>query len=103
MSDVTDTSTPERPAQLPAQSPPADPAATTAAEQRAAGRLSWWRGEGGEGARRNLWLIGVLVALIAIGIVTRPDLYGNSSWVWSNILVILKLASVVGVVSVGMT
>ncbi|NBE84653.1 ABC transporter permease [Micromonospora rubida] len=66
-------------------------------------RLSWWRGDGGEGARRNLGLIGVLVVLILIGIATRPDLYGDSGWVWNNILTILKLASVVGVVTVGMT
>ena len=41
--------------------------------------------------------------LIVIGIVTRPDLYGDPDWVWSNMLTILKLASVVGVVTVGMT
>ncbi|MEO3779529.1 ABC transporter permease [Micromonospora sp. B11E3] len=109
MTDATPTATPDRPASLPAQSPPVDPAATAgaagkghAAEARGAG-LSWWRGDNGEGARRNLGLIGVLVVLVLIGIATRPDLYGDSSWVWNNILTILKLASVVGVVTVGMT
>ncbi|MFI7433905.1 ABC transporter permease [Micromonospora haikouensis] len=109
MTDSTPTATPERPAELPAQSPPVDPAATAAAKSPGhhgaapAGRLSFWRGDSGEGARRNLGLIGVLVVLVVIGIATRPDLYGNSSWVWDNILTILKLASVVGVVTVGMT
>ncbi|WP_432955088.1 ABC transporter permease [Micromonospora haikouensis] len=109
MTDSTPTATPERPAELPAQSPPVDPAATAAAKgpghhgAAPAGRLSFWRGDSGEGARRNLGLIGVLVVLVVIGIATRPDLYGNSSWVWDNILTILKLASVVGVVTVGMT
>ncbi|MDO3701907.1 ABC transporter permease [Micromonospora sp. C28SCA-DRY-2] len=105
MSDVPSTPTAERAAQLPAQSPPVDPAETAAAsgQTAAAGRLSWWRGDGGEGARRNLALIGVLLVLIVIGAVTRSDLYSNPDWVWDNVLSILKLASVVGVVTVGMT
>ncbi|WP_433344044.1 ABC transporter permease [Micromonospora sp. CA-111912] len=109
MSDSAPTATPDRPGALPAQSPPVDPAVTGAVGKGpghgsgGAGRLSWWRGDGGEGARRNLALIGVLVVLILIGIATRPDLYGDSGWVWNNILTILKLASVVGVVTVGMT
>ncbi|MGN9775347.1 ABC transporter permease [Micromonospora sp. H33] len=106
MSDVKDTSTaPERAGQLPAQSPPVDPAETAAAGEKAAagGRLSWWHGDAGEGARRNLALIGVLAALIVIGALTRSDLYSNPDWVWDNVLSILKLASVVGVVTVGMT
>ncbi|MFC3500738.1 ABC transporter permease [Micromonospora krabiensis] len=106
MSEVTDTTaTPERASQLPAQSPPVDPAETAAAADhaRTAPRLSWWRGEGGEGAKRNLALIGVLAVLIVIGAVTRSDLYSNPDWVWDNILSILQLASVVGVVTVGMT
>ncbi|MGW0434391.1 ABC transporter permease [Micromonospora sp. NPDC003197] len=64
---------------------------------------SWWRGDGSESVRRNLGLLGVLVALVVIGIVTRPDLYGDSRWVSDNIFSILKLASVIGVVTVGMT
>ncbi|MEU8296973.1 ABC transporter permease [Micromonospora sp. NPDC048909] len=106
MSDVTPTATPERAAQLPAQSPPVDPAETAAAGEKAAptgNRLSWWRGDGGDGAKRNLGLIGVLVALIAVGAITKPDLYDDPTWVWNNILAILQLASVVGVVTVGMT
>ncbi|MEV4823130.1 ABC transporter permease [Micromonospora sp. NPDC049274] len=106
MSDATPTptATPERP-QLPAQSPPVDPAETAAASEAAttSNRLSWWRGDSGEGARRNLGLIGVLVVLVIIGAVTRWDLYSNPDWVWGNTLTILKLASVVGVVTVGMT
>ncbi|QLQ37326.1 ABC transporter permease [Micromonospora robiginosa] len=94
MSDVTDT-------KLPAQSPPVDRAETAKAD--AAARLSWWRGDGGEGAKRNLGLLATLVVLVVIGILTRPDLYGDPNWVWGNTLTILKLASVVGVVTVGMT
>ncbi|MFC0033576.1 ABC transporter permease [Micromonospora chaiyaphumensis] len=101
MSDTTPTAAPERAASLPAQSPPVDPAETAKAD-RSAG-LSWWRGDGGEGAKRNLGLLATLVVLVVIGILTRPDLYGDASWVWGNTLTILKLASVVGVVTVGMT
>ncbi|MEV1316387.1 ABC transporter [Micromonospora arborensis] len=106
MSDATPTptATPERP-QLPAQSPPVDPAETAVASGKAGstGRLSWWRGDGGDGAKRNLGLIGVLAALIVVGAVTKPELYGDPNWVWNNVLAILQLASVVGVVTVGMT
>ncbi|WP_030488681.1 ABC transporter permease [Micromonospora chokoriensis] len=106
MSDATPTptATPERP-QLPAQSPPVDPAETAVASDKAAstGKLSWWRGDGGDGAKRNLGLVGVLAALILVGAVTKPDLYGDPNWVWNNVLAILQLASVVGVVTVGMT
>ncbi|MCG5452633.1 ABC transporter permease [Micromonospora hortensis] len=106
MSDATPTptATPERP-QLPAQSPPVDPAETAVANNKAGsgGKLSWWRGDGGDGAKRNLGLIGVLAALIVVGAVTKPDLYGDPNWVWNNVLAILQLASVVGVVTVGMT
>ncbi|MET8351873.1 MULTISPECIES: ABC transporter permease [unclassified Micromonospora] len=106
MSDATPTptATPERP-QLPAQSPPVDPAETAAAGDTTAsrGRLSWWRGENGDGVKRNLGLIGVLAALILVGAITKPDLYDDPTWVWNNILAILQLASVVGVVTVGMT
>ncbi|MEU5673753.1 ABC transporter permease [Micromonospora sp. NPDC047762] len=106
MSDATPTptATPERP-QLPAQSPPVDPAETAVASDKAGsgGKLSWWRGDGGDGAKRNLGLIGVLAALVVVGAVTKPDLYGDPNWVWNNVLAILQLASVVGVVTVGMT
>ncbi|MER7589441.1 ABC transporter permease [Micromonospora sp. NPDC127501] len=106
MSDATPTptATPERP-QLPAQSPPVDPAETAVASDKAGsgGKLSWWRGDGGDGAKRNLGLIGVLAALIVVGAITKPDLYGDPNWVWNNVLAILQLASVVGVVTVGMT
>jgi ribose transport system permease protein len=104
------------PAALPAQSPSAAPAPTEAApapteaaatgaptEGSDGGRAGWWRSDASEPVRRNLALVAVLLALIVIGVITRPDLYSDSSWVWSNVLSILKLASVVGVVTVGMT
>ncbi len=52
---------------------------------------------------RNLGLVGVLVILVIIGIVTRPELYSDPSWVRNNILIILQQASGIGVVTVGMT
>jgi ribose transport system permease protein len=52
---------------------------------------------------RNLGLVGVLILLLVIGIVTKPDLYSDPTWVRNNILTILQQASAIGVVTVGMT
>jgi len=56
-----------------------------------------------DNAARNLGLVGVLVVLVIIGIVTKPDLYSDPTWVRNNILTILQQASAIGVVTVGMT
>ncbi|MFY1672549.1 ABC transporter permease [Plantactinospora sp. WMMB334] len=93
-----DRSSPVSPA--PAGAPRQHGVAVAAANGNGNGR---WSGDAGETLRRNLGLVGVLVVLIVIGIVTRPDLYGNAAWVQSNIFSILTLASVVGVVTVGVT
>jgi ribose transport system permease protein len=93
-------------ADLPAQSPPVDPAETAAAETaeaRGTGRTGWWKGDGAEPVRRNLGLVGVLVILVIIGIVTRPELYGDATWVRNNVFTILQQASAIGVITVGMT
>jgi ribose transport system permease protein len=60
-------------------------------------------GKWDENLLRNLGLVGVLVILVVIGAVTRPDLYGNASWVGNNVSTILQQASAIGVVTVGMT
>ncbi|MFI5895445.1 ABC transporter permease [Actinoplanes sp. NPDC051513] len=52
---------------------------------------------------RNLGLVGVLIILVIIGIVTKPDLYSDPTWVRNNFLTILQQASAIGVVTVGMT
>jgi len=72
-------------------------------EAPVAARRSWWRDDATESLRRNLALVGVLLALFAIGAITKPDLYGDPDWVVNNMFTILKLASVIGVVTVGMT
>ncbi|MFC7532176.1 ABC transporter permease [Actinoplanes sp. GCM10030250] len=69
---------------------------TVRSEKRDARRLD-------EGTVRNLGLVAVLVALVIIGIITRPELYSDPSWVRNNILTILQQASAIGVVTVGMT
>jgi ribose transport system permease protein len=66
-------------------------------------RRGWWRDQSTESARRNLGLVGVLLALVAIGAITKPELYGDLNWVLNNTATILQLASVIGVVAVGMT
>jgi ribose transport system permease protein len=56
-----------------------------------------------ENVLRNLGLVGVLVILVIIGAVTRPELYGDPTWVRNNVFTILQQASAIGVVTVGMT
>lgn len=56
-----------------------------------------------EGVLRNLGLVGVLIILVIVGIVTKPDLYSDPTWVRNNFLTILQQASAIGVVTVGMT
>jgi ribose transport system permease protein len=56
-----------------------------------------------DGVLRNLGLVGVLVILVVIGAVTRPELYSDPTWVKNNIFTILQQASAIGVVTVGMT
>lgn len=56
-----------------------------------------------ENTVRNLGLVGVLIVLVIIGIITRPELYSDPTWVRNNILTILQQASAIGVVTVGMT
>ncbi|GIF26341.1 ribose transport system permease protein [Actinoplanes tereljensis] len=56
-----------------------------------------------DGVIRNLGLVGVLIILVVIGIVTRPELYSDPTWVRNNVLTILQQASAIGVVTVGMT
>src|SRR3954452_22990210 len=82
---------------LPAQSPPVEPPSTATG---ARGSASWWREEG---FLRTMGLVGVLVVLVLIGILTRPELYGDATWVKNNVFTILQQASAIGVVTVGMT
>nr|WP_239177956.1 ABC transporter permease [Actinoplanes octamycinicus] len=56
-----------------------------------------------DGVVRNLGLVGVLLLLVVIGIITRPELYSDPTWVKNNFLTILQQASAIGVVTVGMT
>ncbi len=56
-----------------------------------------------EGVLRNLGLVGVLVLLVIVGIITKPDLYSDPTWVKNNFLTILQQASAIGVVTVGVT
>jgi len=53
--------------------------------------------------RRNLGIVGVLVILYAIGAVTHPEIFLDGPRLWSNELTVLKQASSIGVITVGMT
>jgi ribose transport system permease protein len=62
-----------------------------------------WSGRASEPVKRNLGLVGVLLAILAVGAMTRPDLFLDLNWLWKNELLILTQASAIGVITVGMT
>jgi ribose transport system permease protein len=71
--------------------------------KKQADRPGWWKSDAADPFKRNLGLVAVLAALVVIGVVTKPDLYGDATWVQGNIWTILQQASAIGVVTVGMT
>jgi ribose transport system permease protein len=81
---------------VPSGMPPADRAAGGPSRGR-------WRAGPAEPVKRTLGLVAVLVALLVIGAITRPDIFLHASKLWSNELTVLTLASAIGVVTIGMT
>jgi len=77
---------------------PISPAAASASGEPAE-RGSWLSRFLGGGAGRNLGLVIALLVLFVIGALTAGDRFTNVD----NILSILRLASIVGVMSIGMT
>ena len=75
-------------------SPPRDTAGPTPPA-----RLPVWRGLPARADLRTLSLLGVLAALVVIGGVTKPDEFLDTR----NLQLVLTQASVIGVVTVGMT
>jgi ribose transport system permease protein len=63
----------------------------------------WFRDDASEPVRRNLALVAVLLALYAIGVWSRPDIFTHVGRLWNNELTVLTLASSIGVVAIGMT
>ncbi|MFI1171323.1 ABC transporter permease [Streptomyces melanogenes] len=74
------------------------PVPAAAADKSEAGR-GGWRGIGLRADVRNLSLLGVLAVLVAVGGITEPDTFLSTS----NLQLVLTQASVIGVVTVGMT
>ncbi|WP_406341599.1 ABC transporter permease [Streptomyces sp. NBC_00648] len=79
----------------PAQQAPVPAAASDKSAERSGGR----RGLGLLADVRNLSLLGVLAVLVAVGGITEPDTFLSTS----NLQLVLTQASVIGVVTVGMT
>ncbi|WP_426506983.1 ABC transporter permease [Dactylosporangium sp. McL0621] len=63
----------------------------------------WWQRESADHAKRNLALIGVLLLLLVIGAITKPEIYLDAERLWNNELTVLTQASSIGVLTIGMT
>jgi ribose transport system permease protein len=80
------------------KAPPVAEQARVEAAAEQAGEAGWTSTLARIGEVRNLGLVGVLAVLGIVGVITA-----DTFWTQSNILTILQQASVVGVLSVGMT
>ncbi|MFJ7995887.1 ABC transporter permease [Streptomyces sp. NPDC096310] len=96
---------PTSPASFAEPAGPANATAATATATKAAQAAKPPQGNGGWRALgmrldvRNLSLLGVLAALIVVGGITKPDQFLDTN----NLQLVLTQASVIGVVTVGMT
>jgi ribose transport system permease protein len=86
----------------PAQEATPDPASepTVKAELR---RSGWWTDDASEPVRRNLGLVGVLVAIWIVGAITVPRIFLDAGQLWNNELIVLQQSAAIGVIAVGMT
>jgi ribose transport system permease protein len=64
---------------------------------------SWWNRENADHTKRNLALIGVLLLLLIIGMITKPEIFLDAERLWNNELTVLTQASSIGVLTIGMT
>ncbi len=78
---------------------PEQPARAVAAEIAPTVTGESWRRSLPSGVMRNLGLVIALVFLCVVGLITAGDRFASTD----NVLTILRLASVIGVVSIGMT
>jgi ribose transport system permease protein len=62
-----------------------------------------WSDDAGEPLRRNLGLVGVLVAIWLVGALTVPRIFLDPGQLWNNQLIVLQQSAAIGVIAVGMT
>jgi ribose transport system permease protein len=74
---------------------------TAAAEL--AKKQGWWSDDASEPVRRNLGLVGVLVAIWIVGAITVPRIFLHPEQFWNNELIVLKQSAAIGVIAIGMT
>jgi ribose transport system permease protein len=78
-----------------------DPAPTTKAALRQ--RQGFWSDDATEPVRRNLALVGVLVAIWVVGAITVPRIFLHANQLWNNELIVLQQSAAIGVIAIGMT
>jgi ribose transport system permease protein len=74
---------------------------TAAAELKK--RQSFWRDDASEPIRRNLGLVGVLVAIWIVGAITVPRIFLDPGQLWDNEVIIFQQSAAIGVIAIGMT
>jgi ribose transport system permease protein len=66
-------------------------------------KRGWWADDASEPVRRNLGLVGVLVAIWIVGAITVPRIFLDPEQLWNNWLIILQQSAAIGVIAIGMT
>ncbi|GIJ45056.1 ABC transporter [Virgisporangium aliadipatigenens] len=82
----------------PASEAPPEPHGTDAPRKG-----SFWTDDATEPVRRNLGLVGVLLAIWVVGAITVPRIFLSGEGLWNNELIVLQQSAAIGVIAVGMT
>jgi ribose transport system permease protein len=78
-------------------------AAPEAGVERTQKPVRWWSDDASEPIRRNLGLVGVLVAIWIVGAITVPRIFLHPTQLWNNELIVLQQSAAIGVIAIGMT